>query len=77
MAYSEKTRIALAKADTIIAEQGKSARHTAVAGKPIGLTLAGIGLSNAIHRGFIDSAEHDAEIQAEIAKIAGIKINVK
>ena len=75
--YSEKTRIALVKADTIIAERGRSPRHTAVAGKPIGLTLAGIGLSNAIHRGFIDSAEHDADVQKEIAKIGGIKIEVR
>ena len=74
MAYSEKTRAALVAADQEIAREGLSPHHTSISGTPAGLTLAGIGLSNAIHRGWIDTSEHDSAVQIEIARRAGIKI---
>ncbi len=72
--YSEKTRIALVAADRRAQQELGLTGHSPVAGS---ISLAGLGVSNAIHRGWLDSGEHDIAAQVQIAEWAGLNLPVR
>ena len=72
--YSEKTRIALVAADQRAQKELGLKGHSPVAGS---ISVAGLGVSNAIHRGWLDSGEHDIAAQVQISEWAGLNLPVR